>query len=154
MNYAQIAALIPFYDTNGENSTCILYNDGSKDYKPCSIKRYVHHMLYTLHLDPNAVKHWTYQVIGTKLNTPIIIDDSLIFLPVKLRRSVGKQDGCFGYINHSLISSYEDNLVTLCNGELLPTLSPKSYMQKKLYDAKLLSYAYVDYKKQYEFMWK
>ena len=46
MNYTQIAALIPFYDTNGENSTCILFNDGSKEYKQCSIKRYIHHMLY------------------------------------------------------------------------------------------------------------
>lgn len=154
MNYAQIAALIPFYSTNGENSTCILYQDGSKSYKTCSIKKYLQHMLYALHLDPSAVKYWTYEVIGTKLNTPIIIDDHLIFLPVKLRKGVGKQDGCFGYINNNLISSYDNNEITLCNGETLPTLSPKSYIHKKQCDAKLLSYAYVDYKKQYEFMWK
>ncbi len=154
MNYTQIAALIPFYDTNGENSTCILFNDGSKEYKQCSIKRYTHHMLYALHLDPNAVKHWTYEVIGTKLNTPLIVDSKLIFLPVKLRKGVGKQDGCFGYINNNLISSCHNNQIILCNGEVLPTLSPKSYIQKKQYDAKLLSYAYVDYKQQYEFMWK
>lgn len=154
MNYTLIAAIIPFYSDNGENSTCILLNDGSKLYKSCSIKRYMHYMLYSLHLDPNAVKHWTYETIGTKLNTPIIIDDSLIFLPVKLRKGVGKQDGCFGYVNSKLIQACEDNLITLCNGETLVTLSPKSYIQKKLTDAKLLSYAYMDYKKQYEFMWK
>ena len=154
MNYAQIAALIPFYDTNGENSTCILFSDGSKSYKNCSIKKYMHYMLYSLHLDPQAVKHWTYKTIGTKLNTPIIIDDSLIFLPVKLRKSVGKQDGCFGYINTKHLQACENNQITLCNGEILPTLSPKSYILKKQTDAKLLSYAYVDYKKQFEFMWK
>ena len=154
MNYAQIAALIPFYDTNGENSTCILFHDGSKSYKHCSIKKYIHTMLYSLHLDPQAVKHWTYKTIGTKLNTPIIIDDTLIFLPVKLRKSVGKQDGCFGYINTKHLQACENNQITLCNGEILPTLSPKSYILKKQTDAKLLSYAYVDYKKQFEFMWK
>lgn len=111
-------------------------------------------MLYSLHLDPNAVKHWTYEIIGTKLNTPIIIDNDLIFLPVKLRKSVGKQDGCFGYVNSHEVANYDDNLITLCNGEKLPTLSPKSYMIKKQHDAKLLRYAYLDYKKQYEFMWK
>ena len=111
-------------------------------------------MLYSLHLDPQAVKHWTYKTIGTKLNTPIIIDDSLIFLPVKLRKSVGKQDGCFGYINTKHLQACENNQITLCNGEILPTLSPKSYILKKQTDAKLLSYAYVDYKKQFEFMWK
>lgn len=154
LNYTQIAALIPFYSSNGENSTCILLHDGSKIYKQCSIKKYIHYMLYSLHLDPNAVKHWTYEIIGTKLNTPIIIDNDLIFLPVKLRKSVGKQDGCFGYVNSHEIANYDDNLITLCNGEKLPTLSPKSYMTKKQHDAKLLRYAYLDYKKQYEFMWK
>ena len=111
-------------------------------------------MFYCLHLDPTAVKHWTHEVIGTKLNTPIIIDNDIIFLPVKLRKGVGKQDGCFGYINSKSIQSYDDNSILLCNGELLPTLSPKSYLQKKEYDAKLLRYAYLEHKKQYEFMWK
>lgn len=154
MNYTQISALIPFYSSNGENSTCILLSDGSRFYRQCSTKKYIHHMLYSLHLDPNAVKHWTTQIIGTKLNTPIIIDNHLIFLPVKLRKSIGKQDGCFGYINAEAIASFENNSITLCTGETLPTLSPKSYIHKKQYDAKLLSYAYLDHKKQYEFMWK
>ena len=154
MNYTQIAALIPFYSSNGENSTCILLNDGSRIYKQCSIKKYMHHMLYSLHLDPNAVKHWTSEVIGTKLNTPIIIDNDIIFLPVKLRKSIGKQDGCFGYINNKDILSYDNNSIILCSGEALSTLSPKSYILKKQHDAKLLRYAYLDYKKQYEFMWK
>ena len=154
MNYTQIAALIPFYSPEGENSTCILLNDGDKFYKSCSIKKYLHHMFYCLHLDPTAVKHWTYEVIGTKLNTPIIIDNDIIFLPVKLRKGVGKQDGCFGYVNSKYLQSYDDNSILLCNGELLPTLSSKSYIQKKEYDAKLLRYAYLEHKKQYEFMWK
>lgn len=154
MNYTLIDALIPFYDSDGANATCILFHDGSRSYKDCPIKKYLYHMLYSLHLDPNAVKHWTYKTIGTKINTPIIIDDSLIFLPVKLRKGVGKQDGCFGYVNSKVIQAYEDNQITLCNGEILATLSPRSYIQKKITDAKLLSYAYMDYKKQYEFMWK
>lgn len=154
MTYLQIAALIPFYNANGENSTCILLKDGSRIYKQCSIKKYIQHMLYSLHLDPNAVKHWTSKVIGSKLNTPIIVDNDIIFLPVKLRKSIGKHDGCFGYVNHLDILSYDNHSIILCNGETLPTLSSKSYLQKKEHDAKLLRYAYLDYKKQYEFMWK
>ena len=109
-------------------------------------------MLYQFHLDPRAVAHWTYEVIGSKLNTPITISNDIIFLPVKIRPTIGKQDGCFGYINNAFITSYEDHLVYLCNGETLSTLSSKTYLQKKQYDAKLLSYAYMDHKKQYEFM--
>ena len=109
-------------------------------------------MLYQFHLDPRAVAHWTYEVIGSKLNTPITISNDIIFLPVKIRPSIGKQDGCFGYVNNASITSYKDNAINLCNGETLSTLSSKTYIQKKQYDAKLLSYAYIEHKKQYEFM--
>lgn len=111
-------------------------------------------MLYSLHLDPSAIKHWTFQTLGTKCNTPLIIHDTLIFVPVKLRKSIGRQDGCFGYVNSNHIQFLEDHQITLCHGEQLSTLSSKSYLDKKLTDAKLLRYAYVDHKKQYEFMWK
>ena len=154
MFYSNIVALIPFYDTYGQNSTCILFEDGSEEYASCSIKTYLSRMLYTFHLDPKALKHWTHQVIGSKLNTPVIIDNNLIFLPVKLRKSVGTQDGCFGFVNNRFIIAACDYQLTLVNDYLLPTLSPKSYIIKKQTDAKLLSYAYVDYKKQFEFMWK
>lgn len=154
MNCEQIAAFIPFYSAEGENSTCVLLKDGSRYTKPCSIKKYIQHMLYSVHLDPCAVKHWTYTVIGTKLNTPLIISNDIIFLPVKMRNGIGKQDGCYGYINAKAIQSFDTHSIHLCTGETLSTLSPKTYIQKKQYDAKLLSYAYLDYKKQYEFMWK
>lgn len=150
----QFAALIPFYDTFGQNSTCVILKDGSKEYFGCSIKAYIHSMFYELHLDPRAVSFWTHKILGTKLNTPLIIDDSLVLLPVKFRKSVGKQDGCFGYVTNHCIESIDDNSITLSYGETLPSLSQKSYILKKQKDAALLSYAYTDYKKQYEFMWK
>ena len=109
----QFAALIPFYDVYGQNSTCVILKDGSKEYFSCSIKNYIHKMLYELHLDPKAVNFWTYKILGTKLNTPIIIDDSFILLPAKFRQSVGKQDGCFGYVNHTCIIAVQDNSITL-----------------------------------------
>jgi len=150
----QFAALIPFYDTYGQNSTCLILKDGSREYFGFSIKTYIRNMFYDLHLDPKALNFWTYKILGTKLNTPVIIDDSLILLPVKFRKSVGKQDGCFGYVTNSCITDIEDNQITLSHNEVLPSLSQKSYILKKQKDAKLLKYSYTDYKKQYEFMWK
>ena len=154
MIYSNIAALIPFYDTNGQNSTQILLKDGSKEFASCNIKTYIYRMLYTLHLDPKALKHWTYEITGQKLNTPIVIDEHLIFIPVKLRKGIGKQDGSFGYVNTLALTSIDDYQITLTNNLTLTTLSPKSYISTKCTTAKLLSYSYVAYKKQYEFMWK
>ena len=154
MIYIEFAAIVPFYDDYGQNSTCAILKDGSREYFRCSIKAYINSMLYELHLDPKAVNFWTYKILGTKLNTPVIIDDSLVLIPVKFRRAVGKQDGCFGYVNQNFIKEADDLNLTLSSGEILPNLSQKSYILKKQKDAALLSYAYTDYKKQYEFMWK
>lgn len=154
MNVMQISAFIPFYSSEGENSTCILFNDGSKIDKPYSIKKCTNQILYSLHLDPQALSHWTYEVIGMKSTTPLIITDDIIFIPVKLRKSIGKHDGCFGFINMKAIASYDHHSILLDSGQSILTLSPKSYIQKKLHDAKLLHYAYLDHKKKYEFMWR
>lgn len=154
MDYNQIAALIPFYDTNGENSTCIIFMDGSRECTPCSVKKFMRSMLYDFHLDPHALRHWTFRMIGTKLNTPIIINDNLIFLPVKLRKGVGKQDGCFGYVRHDHIRSFANKEVTLSSGEMLATLSPKAYLTKKHLDANMLRFSYREFKKKTEFMYE
>lgn len=152
MLYTEINALIPFYDDYGRNCTCILFKDGTKEYETYSIKNYMNRLLYHFHLDPRAVKFWTSQVINTKLNTPIIIDDTLIYIPAKFRKAVGKQDGCFGYINYKQIKSITPNGVVFENDTLLPTLSAQSYITKKCTDAKLLAYAYNEYKKRCIFL--
>ncbi|PHV70186.1 hypothetical protein CS063_11960 [Sporanaerobium hydrogeniformans] len=154
MLYLHFVALIPFYDERGQNSTCVLFKDGSKEYFSCSIKAYITKLLYQLHLDPRAIRFWTSQVLGAKLNTPLIIDETHILLPVKFRKPVTKQDGCFGYVNNVFIQTLEDYCLTLSTGQTLAHLSTKSYLLKKQKDAAFLSYAYTDYKKQYEFMWK
>jgi hypothetical protein len=111
-------------------------------------------MLYTFHLDPKAIKFWTNTVIGTKINTPLVIDENFILIPVKFRHGVSKQDGCFGYVSLKAIQSFKDNSITLSTGEVLPTLTQKSYIEKKAKDASLLIYKYIEYKKQFEFMRK
>lgn len=153
MNYMQIHAIIPYYDAYGQNSTCILFQDGSKEYEACSIKNYINRLFYNLHLDPRAVRFWTSQVISTKLNTPLIITEDFILIPIKFRKSIGKQDGCFGYATYQAIESVNNYELHFKNGTSLSMLSPKTYVQKKQVDAKLLSYAYLEYKKRYEAMW-
>ena len=98
MNYKEIVSISPFYDTYGQNSTCILLQDGTEEYSSKSVKHYLAQMLFKLHLDPNALKFWNTSILGTKLNTPLIIDENYILLPVKFRKSVAKADGCFGYV--------------------------------------------------------
>ncbi len=106
-----------------------------------------------MHLDPRALSYWSFKVLGTKLNTPVMIHPDFILLPFKARKSIGRQDGCFGYVTLSAIKDMDDMHITLTNDLVISTLSTKTYMLKKKKDATLLSYAYLDQRKKYEFMW-
>lgn len=146
-------ALVPYYDEFGQNCTRVIKTDRNNiDYK-CCVKAYISKLLYLMHLDPRALSFWSSKILGTKLNVPIMIHPDFILLPFKARKSIGRQDGCFGYVTLNAIKEIEDMSITLTNDTILPTLSTKSYMLKKKKDATLLSYAYLDQRKKYEFMW-
>lgn len=148
----QVHAIIPYYSACGENATYIILSDGTKETFHIPIRSYMKRMLYDAHLDPKALQYWTHKVIGTKLNTPITLNENLIFIPVKMRHAIGKSDGCFGYVLNSSITSYGNCQLCIGNHTQLTTLSPKSYIDKKQRDARLLRYAYLEHRKNYSFM--
>lgn len=154
MIYTRFLAVIPFYNEYGQNATCVLFKDGSREYLNCSIKNYIHTMFSKLHLDPKALSFWTYGILGYKLNAPLIIDEDTVLIPIKFRKSISKHDGCFGYVHQRFIKDVQDYSLTLSTEEVLDTLTLASYVAKKQKDATFLTYAYLDYKKQFEFMWK
>lgn len=154
MSAYDISAIIPFYNENGENCTRIIYRNGVTESKNCSVKKFMRSILYDFHLDPVALRHWTFNLIGAKLNTPIVINENLVFLPVKMRKGVGKQDGCYGYLGYSYIRGLEDQKVFLSSGETLPVLSASSYVSRKQRDAHLLCIGYLEFKKKTEFIYQ
>ena len=154
MKYFEIDAFYPFYTEDGHDHTCILLKDGSKEYVSQCVKHFIPHLLYDTGLDARSIRLWASKVTGLKQNLPIIIDENIIFIPVKFRKRLNSTTTAFGYINYNSILSYSNTTVTLKNQTILETLSPTKFIDKKLIDAKLLAYAYLDTRKQYEFMWK
>ncbi|MGL4798993.1 MAG: hypothetical protein ACRCWY_06330 [Cellulosilyticaceae bacterium] len=152
MSYYHIHALIPIYTTTGENATLVIHLDGSSEKCHCTLQTYIRRMLYQAHLDPQSLKYWTSKVLGEKLNTPLILSDTLVFIPIKMRQAIGRTDGCFGYVLSNCILTYDDHTLTLTSGQTLTTLSTKSYVAKKQRDACLLRYAYLEHRKQHSFM--
>lgn len=145
-------AIVPFYDCCGKNACYTLHSDGSKVLHDTPVKSYLYHMLLAVHLDPKTLTHWTSNILHTKLNTPITLDDTHIYIPIKLRRSVSKADGAMGYVLASAIMAVSDGALTLRSGAVVPIFSSISCVHKKQKDAALLCYAYREQKKQYEFM--
>lgn len=152
MSFYSIYAIIPYYTRLGENATYLILADGTIEHLTCSIHTYIRHMLYNAHLDPRALRYWTHKVTGQKLNTPLILNDQLIYIPIKMRHAIGKTDGCFGYILSSAITSFDDATLTLQNDTILTTSASKNYLIKKQKDAMLLKYAYLDHRKQFDYM--
>ena len=147
-----VQAIIPYYTSYGENATAVVYSDGSVDTLPTPIRSYLRRLLYEVHLDPKALQYWTSTIIGAKLNTPLTISEDIIFIPVKMRHAIGKSDGCFGYVLSKSITHIADHSLTLGDHTTLPTLSSRSFINKKQRDARLLRYAYIEHRKNYSFM--
>lgn len=145
-------AIIPFYDTQGANMTYTISENGTVETHPFTAKKFLDNLFSELCLDPKMLRHWSSRILHSKTQMPIIFMIDQVFIPVKIRTSIGKHDGCFGYILTAAITSYTDYEITLSNGQVLETLSSASYISAKLRDAKLLSYAYDEQKSSYDFM--
>lgn len=154
MKYFEIDGFLPFYTEDGHDQTCILLKNGDKEYSPYAIKHFIPHLLFDTGLDVRSTRLWATKITGLKQNLPLVIDDQNIFIPIKFRKPLKSTTTAFGYINYTSIATYSDMRITLNNQNILETLSSAKYIDKKLIDAKLLAYAYLDTRKQYEFMWK
>lgn len=150
MLYYNVLAILPCYTSTGENATRILLSDGTYDTLPIPIKTYIQKMLYQTHHDPKFLQHWTYKVTGCKQNTPITLSDTYIFIPIKARQAVSRFDGSYGYVRSDMIDDHLDYTLLLKGNISLTHLSKKSYTSKKLRDASLLRYAYLEFRKPHE----
>lgn len=154
MKYFEIEAFFPCYSADGSVKTCILLHDGTKQYTHYELRQFVSHLLCEIGLDYRSIRLWSTKVTGIKHQVPLIIDTQNVFLPVKLQKEGTMNEVSYGYIHTGSIVSYTDSEIVLKSQTILPTLSSSSYIDKKMVSAKLLLYAYLDHKKQYEFMWK
>ncbi len=152
MFYHQVQGFFPIYGADGGNYTQVIHQDGSTAIFQIPTKTYLSHIYQQTHLDPKSLQYWTQKIIGTTLNTPITLNEHFVFIPIKVRHTVGKSDGCFGYFHTGSLTHFDDYTITLATDFTLTTLSRKVYLTKKLRDAKLLAYAYLDERKHYEFM--
>ena len=103
VKYFEIDAFYPFYTEDGHDHTCILLKDGSKEYVSQCVKHFIPHLLYDTGLDARSIRLWASKVTGLKQNLPIIIDENIIFIPVKFRKRLNSTTRAFGYINYNSI---------------------------------------------------
>lgn len=104
----RIAALVPFYNEEGQNSTMIILNDGTTLVRNTKVSAALKKVLKLFGHDLRALQEYYGQFFDTR-SIPLALSRLTIFLPLRLRKyPLGKHDGATGYINHYQI----DRLLT------------------------------------------
>lgn len=141
-NSKTIQAILPIYDSNGNNFSQIIYATGEIVISPMEITDFLKKWLYTFKVDLVSQRMWICEVLRRRNLNPIIVNEDLILIPLKTRKAIGKKDTAHGYVwTHGIQSFDHDNLVLKC-GVTIPYLSTINTLHNKLLSAKLLYYTY------------
>lgn len=145
MMYYRCEAIVPYYDECGQNCTYVILKDGSRMEYKMPVRSYIRKLFYAMHLDLAARNRWAAEVLRHEFNTPILVSDELVLVPVKFRKPIGAKDGCFGYVNLGAIDEVGDYSLSLVDGQRIATLSKASYVRSKMKDGEHLVYAYREF---------
>ena len=138
-------AIVPYYDEFGQNCTCVILRDGSKVEFKMPIRTYVRQLFYALHINLAARTQWITSILNKESGNPLLVNDEMVWIPVKFRKGVGSKDGCSGYVLKSAIKEVGDYTLVLACQQRLTTLSKANYIKDKQKDGQHLLYAYRDY---------
>ena len=132
--------VIPFYDGQGGNGSKKYSLEGEEVLDSRRVTT-VMDGLYDLGLvDMDKVFHLLERYFERRKFLPYVYGRDQIFIPVKMRIPIGKNDGAYGYIRIGEIESLEDQVITLKNGLTFPVLESCSTLEKRIREGKISHY--------------
>ncbi len=98
-----LAALVPQYDQSGGNATLIYTMEGEVGGDRRTVKWNLRRLarLYCVDLEATRCRFGSY--LECRQGVPLPISTVLVLVPLKVRRPVGKNDGCYGYFNPAAV---------------------------------------------------
>ncbi len=94
-----IAALVPIYHSSYGNATKVMYLDKDCDTVPRAVKTVLRNIAKENAVDIEAFRKKYGKLLGCGRAAPIPIDKDTIFIPLKMRKVISKNDSARGYIN-------------------------------------------------------
>lgn len=137
-------AILPTYDQQGNNTCRIISSIGTSTTLPMSTSKLIRSWFQSLHIDLYAQRTWSREILGQRNLNPIFFHKYHILIPIKLRKSIGAKDGCYGYIRLSSIENITSNYILLSSGTKISYLSSMKTIRIKMQHAKLLGYTYTE----------
>lgn len=136
-----ILAIIPTYIVGNGNCTVIQTKNGQVVLDKV-IRTVIRNLCNYYHIDLQASNRYYKSLIPTKLSVPLPFSRNDIFFQVKVRRSIGKDDGSMGYFHLDGVSKIksEDNraIIVLNNGAEVPCLCTPENVRNHIKNGELV----------------
>lgn len=134
----RIIAMIPHYTGEGANFTQVLLMDGEEVLLRKTVNSTLKCLCKFYHYDLTASNKTCGEMLGVKKTPPIPINSDMVFIAIKTRTPVGKDDGAYSYINIEMIKELRENTIHFKNGDHLKVSCTKKIIEKNIKQAKLL----------------
>ena len=139
-----IEAILPAYDHRGSNVCYTICTKGTSRTKQMNLSNFIRRWFFSQRIDFEAQRIWASQVLGQRNLNPIVINENITLIPVKIREAIGAKDGCYGYVRLDRIESIDPGSILLKSGVRIFYLSSEKTIRMKITNAKLLQYTYVE----------
>jgi len=146
----KLVAIIPYYDSILGNSTKLYYTDGEKlIYK--TIKTVIRNLCIHYQFDMKASNKYYSKMLSSKSQLPVAISTGLIFIQLKIREPIGKDDGAMGFFKLSFIdkiySANGDVIIRLKNMTEFKLLCTLNTAEKQFKNGQLVEKLHKDVEK-------
>lgn len=149
----EIIAIIPIYIENKGNST-VIYTNKSKETIYKSIKTVFKNLCNYYHLDIRQSNNYYKNFVLNKNSIPTPFSGEDIFIQLKVRNPIGKDDGAKGYIRMDSILDYQQkegfSLIRLENKTELKCLCNIDTIKKQIKNGQIVKTIYREKEKKKE----
>lgn len=112
-----IAAIKPYYNSDGGNFTLVYTSKGAKFEHRRRLKTVLKNIVSFYGFEPAALRKKYSELLGTKQNVPLPLTASLVLVPLKMRKPHFDQDGATGYVNVCAVKAVKEESPPLKNGK-------------------------------------
>ncbi len=140
-NQEDIIAIIPTYDKEYGNCTSLIYKDGKETIKKTA-RTFIKNLCKHYHFDQKASNNYFSDLLSVRSNLPLVFSKDLIYIQLKVREPIGKDDGAMGHFKlediKKIIQVEGQSLIRMKNKEEISLLCSKQTAEKQIKQARLI----------------
>ena len=142
----ELMAFLPVYLSMKGNCTLLYTNRGGQYELESTIRTILNQLSQYYLIDLRAIRKHYSNILNIKNLVPIPFNEENIFVPIKVRKPLCKNDGSFGYVNIKYIKKVSIKkgkaLIYLKNDDIIECLSSVETVNKHIKNGKIVKKLY------------